>query len=246
MPQNAIKPPIIGYYPALRGEIWKFITDPKRKEAAARFAVALGKLEKFVPTRKRGKIAFERMPCSRNDALESGMMALTDIAIQPDILMATGTPHGKDVTTPAWFARLYAAEPDFVLSVLCFIRRRWKPTRAKKATRLFHFMADAGNFYVKPLPHQKPRPISICTDKEIAKAFENSPSGEPVEIDDVVKARRKVAHAVRQSLSIARRLNLLPQPVNYLHGPKVESTPLMPGNSRWPTRPKSAPTKRAH
>lgn len=247
MPRKGIKPPIIGAYPALRGEIWNFISNPKQKAAALRFATGLGKLEKLVFTKRHGKIAFQRKPCSTNDTLESGIMALADIALQPEIMMAiaTGTPHGKNVITPTWFARLYATEPDFVLSVLSFIRRRWGSTRATKATRLFHFMANAGNFYIKPLPHQKLRPISICTDKEIASAFENSPDGETVTIDDVVQARRKVTRAVYRSLSIARRHRLLVQPKNYLHGPVIETIPLRRGYSQWPIDPQSTQTKRA-
>lgn len=237
MPQNSIKPPIIGAYSALRGDIWKFVSHSKQKTASLRFAAALGKMDKTVPLERRGKIVFEQRPCTINEVLESALIELTNIAISPSVLVAEHV--GSGVVTPALFARLFAAEPDFILAVLAFIRRRWRPSRTSKATRLFHFIADAHNHYIKPLPHQKPRPISTCTDGEIATAFKHSPQGAPVEIDDVVQARRKVARVVYQSLSVARRFKLPPQPVNYLYGPKVERIPLKPGFSRWPVRPKA-------
>jgi len=221
MPQNAIKPAIIGAYSALRGDLWKFVTTAKQKNAAMKFTTALGDMHKIVLVRRNGKIVAEQKPCSANDTLESGLMALAEIALNPSLL--TADRFGKDTVTPVLFARLYSAEPDFVLSVLAFIRRRWKPLRTTKARRLFHFMADASKYFVKPLPHQKPRCISNCSDGEIATAFANTPGGAPVELGDVTKARKAVAAAVKKGLSVARRFKLQPQPVCYLHGAKVEA-----------------------
>ena len=187
-------------------------------------------MDKLVARIRGGKLVVEQKPCTANEILESGLMGLADIALEPEILrqIATGGGHGENVITPNWFARLYAAEPDFVLSILSFMRRRWKPNRPTKATRLFHFIADAGNYFVRPIPNRALRPILNCTDKEIAQAFENSSGGTSVSIDDVIHARRKVAHAVRRSLSFAHRLKLQPHPINYLHGPVLGNVPLKP------------------
>jgi hypothetical protein len=111
MAQNKKVPVIMGDYCALRGDLLDFVTAPEQTMAVKRFVASLGKLEKFVMDGRSG--THTRKCCTKYEVLESGLMALTEIALQPELVaaIATGTPFGGGVVTPESFACLYAAEP---------------------------------------------------------------------------------------------------------------------------------------
>ena len=109
-------------------------------------------------------------------------------------------------------AAAWWAEPDLTAELLCCLRRKWAMLERSKAGKLKKFMAQ--NTCAKwPLKTNKPKPDkmgNVCLwdlqDQEIEIAFENSPVGVPVEIDDVTKARKWVAANVLAGEKYAKRV----------------------------------------
>ena len=92
----------------------------------------------------------------------------------------------------------YRQAPDLTAGLLDFLRQKWARLERTKTGRLKKFLS--GNTATKWQPGFGARPDSLgyvslwdLQDGELAVAFENSPGGGVVSIEDVVKARRWVA-----------------------------------------------------
>ena len=106
-----------------------------------------------------------------------------------------GSPEILRHTFRVNFAIDYAAAPDLAAALLNHLRKKWRNLDKTKSGKLKNFLAR--NAAVKWERGFGGKPDSLgwiptwdLQDGEIARAFEHSPGGIPVKIEDVTKARK--------------------------------------------------------
>jgi hypothetical protein len=105
----------------------------------------------------------------------------------------------------------YLDNPDLAAALLNFLRKKWSKLEKSKAGKLKKFLSQ--NSAIKWERGFVARPdrlgnVSLWSlqDGELATAFEHSPGGEVVTIEDVVKARKWVAANIRAGEKFAGKV----------------------------------------
>ena len=114
------------------------------------------------------------------------IFAINDYAGSPEILRSIFQVN---------FALDYAAAPDLAAALLNHLRQQWSKLERSKAGKLKKFISRNSGVKWQRGFGAKPDSLGIVSiwdlqDGEVALAFEKSPGGLPVKIDDVTKARK--------------------------------------------------------
>jgi hypothetical protein len=125
------------------------------------------------------------------------------------IEMAAASPN--DDFCKNVFKRLYSQAPNLAAALLNFLRQKWSRLEKSKAGKLKKFLSQ--NTHTKwergfGAPADQGGDVSLwdLQDGEIAIAFEKSPGGQLVTIEDVCKARKWVAANIRAGEKYAKKV----------------------------------------
>ncbi len=168
--------PCVGIWPALKSSIFP-LAKAHREDAAALVKLAGPRVRISYPSGKSE-------PVPSMEVLDSMLMLLTMTAVEPGGKMAP-----KD-----FLLACYEAAPNLTLALLVKVRKKW--FKQSKAAKLWRWMASTGGFRTDA---HKVKLFSVwdCADCDLVRAYELAHKGEAVEVDDVMKARRSLASAVR-------------------------------------------------
>lgn len=192
MPQQRTEIPVVGIWPALRWKILPLVKQHRRDAAA--LVKAAGPRTRTcnisVPNPRRWT---ERVP--DDEVLETMLSDLTLVAVEP-----TGTIV-RNCIPPGFLFQCYAVAPELTISVLNAARKIWFKDSA--ASRLWRWLAS--NEGIRPLPHKPSVSVWECTDCELATGYEHA-TGNPAEVDDVLKARKKLAGDISRGMKLRLKL----------------------------------------